>query len=445
MGNLNSAPNANRVRIGFFGSRNAGKSSLVNAFAGQEVSIVSDTPGTTTDPVVKAMELLPVGAVTLVDTAGADDGGELGSMRVKRTDVELDRCDVALLVADATKGLTLGDKELLEKIRLKKIPFLVVFNKCDLTRETGDEPGAVRVSAKTGENINRLREAVAALAKTASSSVGLFDGILDKEDVVLFVTPIDASAPKGRMILPQVRALRDVLDKKAVCVFCQTEQLPAALSSLKNSPKLVVTDSQAFGAVKKMLPESQRLTSFSILLAYVNGILSEAVKGAAALSELKDGDTVLIAEGCTHHRQCEDIGTVKLPKWIEEFSGRKLNFRFTSGNSFPESLSGTALAVHCGGCMLNEKEMARRRETAVRDGVPFCNYGIAIAHINGILKRSLEIFPELAKMKSKATRHLPRRFAFCRAKILSVVLQIVYKVFAGFGGIDRATGSKIKA
>ena len=388
MGNLNSAPNANRVRIGFFGSRNAGKSSLVNAFAGQEVSIVSDTPGTTTDPVVKAMELLPVGAVTLVDTAGADDGGELGSMRVKRTDVELDRCDVALLVADATKGLTLGDKELLEKIRLKKIPFLVVFNKCDLTREAGDEPGAVRVSAKTGENINRLREAVAALAKTASSSVGLFDGILDKE----------ASAPKGRMILPQVRALRDVLDKKAVCVFCQTEQLPAALSSLKNSPKLVVTDSQAFGAVKKMLPESQRLTSFSILLAYVNGILSEAVKGAAALSELKDGDTVLIAEGCTHHRQCEDIGTVKLPKWIEEFSGRKLNFRFTSGNSFPDSLSGTALAVHCGGCMLNEKEMARRRETAVRDGVPFCNYGIAIAHINGILKRSLEIFPELAKM-----------------------------------------------
>lgn len=340
MGNLNSAPNANRVRIGFFGSRNAGKSSLVNAFAGQEVSIVSDTPGTTTDPVVKAMELLPVGAVTLVDTAGADDGGELGSMRVKRTDVELDRCDVALLVADATKGLTLGDKELLEKIRLKKIPFLVVFNKCDLTRETGDEPGAVRVSAKTGENINRLREAVAALAKTASSSVGLFDGILDKEDVVLFVTPIDASAPKGRMILPQVRALRDVLDKKAVCVFCQTEQLPAALSSLKNSPKLVVTDSQAFGAVKKMLPESQRLTSFSILLAYVNGILSEAVKGAAALSELKDGDTVLIAEGCTHHRQCEDIGTVKLPKWIEEFSGRKLNFRFTSGNSFPRKSVG---------------------------------------------------------------------------------------------------------
>ena len=398
MGNLNSAPNANRVRIGFFGSRNAGKSSLVNAFAGQEVSIVSDTPGTTTDPVVKAMELLPVGAVTLVDTAGADDGGELGSMRVKRTDVELDRCDVALLVADATKGLTLGDKELLEKIRLKKIPFLVVFNKCDLTREAGDEPDAVRVSAKTGENINRLREAVAALAKTASSSVGLFDGILDKEDVVLFVTPIDASAPKGRMILPQVRALRDVLDKKAVCVFCQTEQLPAALSSLKNSPKLVVTDSQAFGAVKKMLPESQRLTSFSILLAYVNGILSEAVKGAAALSELKDGDTVLIAEGCTHHRQCEDIGTVKLPKWIEEFSGRKLNSRFTSGNSFPESLSGTALAVHCGGCMLNEKEMARRRETAVRDGVPFCNYGIAIGDINGILKRSLEIFPELAKM-----------------------------------------------
>ena len=335
MGNLNSAPNANRVRIGFFGSRNAGKSSLVNAFAGQEVSIVSDTPGTTTDPVVKEMELLPVVAVTLVDTAGAEDGGELGSMRVKRTDVELDRCDVALLVADATKGLTLGDKELLEKIRLKKIPFLVVFNKCDLTREAGDEPGAVRVSAKTGENINRLREAVAALAKTASSSVGLFDGILDKEDVVLFVTPIDASAPKGRMILPQVRALRDVLDKKAVCVFCQTEQLPAALSSLKNSPKLVVTDSQAFGAVKKMLPESQRLTSFSILLAYVNGILSEAVKGAAALSELKDGDTVLIAEGCTHHRQCEDIGTVKLPKWIEEFSGRKLNFRFTSGNSCP--------------------------------------------------------------------------------------------------------------
>ena len=340
MGNLNSAPNANRVRIGFFGSRNAGKSSLVNAFAGQEVSIVSDTPGTTTDPVVKAMELLPVGAVTLVDTAGADDGGELGSMRVKRTDVELDRCDVALLVADATKGLTLGDKELLEKIRLKKIPFLVVFNKCDLTRETGDEPGAVRVSAKTGENINRLREAVAALAKTASSSVGLFDGILDKEDVVLFVTPIDASAPKGRMILPQVRALRDVLDKKAVCVFCQTEQLPAALSSLKNSPKLVVTDSQAFGAVKKMLPESQRLTSFSILLAYVNGILSEAVKGAAALSELKDGDTVLIAEGCTHHRQCEDIGTVKLPKWIEEFFGQKAEFPLYVGKQLSRKSVG---------------------------------------------------------------------------------------------------------
>ena len=396
--NLNSTPSANRVRIGFFGSRNAGKSSVVNAFAGQEVSIISETPGTTTDPVVKSMELLPLGPVTLVDTAGIDDEGDLGAVRVKKTQTELERCDVALLVVDAAKGMTDSDRELEKRFAERKIPCLTVFNKCDLKKPEVFRPDAVCVSAKTGENIDRLRETVAALAKTASRDAGLFDGKLGREDIVVFVTPIDGSAPKGRMILPQVRALRDALDLRAVCVFCQTEQLSATLSALAKPPKLVVTDSQVFGVVKKILPESVALTSFSILLAHANGILETAVRGAAKLSQLKDGDVVIVSEGCTHHRQCEDIGTVKLPGWIEGFSGAKPSFRFTSGGDFPESLDGVALVLHCGGCMLTQKEMFRRMKLAERESVPFCNYGIAIAHMNGILKRSLEIFPDLAKL-----------------------------------------------
>lgn len=396
--NLNSTPSANRVRIGFFGSRNAGKSSVVNAFSGQEVSIVSETLGTTTDPVVKSMELLPLGPVTLVDTAGLDDEGDLGAERVKKTRAELERCDVALLIIDAEKGMSEAEKNLEKSFEQKKVPFLTVYNKCDLKKVDDNRPNVICVSAKTGENIQKLKETVAAIAKNSALQSGLFDGKLKQDDVIVFVTPIDSSAPKGRMILPQVRALRDALDKKAIVVFCQTEQLSATLASLKNPPCLVVTDSQVFGRVKEIVPQSVPLTSFSILLAHVNGILETAVKGAVKLSQLKDSDVVLISEGCTHHRQCEDIGTVKLPTWIKQFTKAAPSFRFTSGGTFPEELEGITLVLHCGGCMLTQKEMARRMKIAGGENIPFCNYGIAIAHMNGILKRSLEIFPELAKL-----------------------------------------------
>lgn len=396
MGNdLNQTPSANRVHIGFFGLRNAGKSSVVNAVTGQDLSIVSEMKGTTTDPVTKAMELLPVGPVVIIDTPGMDDCGEVGELRVKKARQILNKTDVAVLVVDGTVGLQDADRELLGLIEAKEIPHLIVYNKCDLTEYPVGGEQEITVSALAKINIEELKERIAQLAKGNESKKAVVHDLLKPSDIVVLVTPIDSSAPKGRMILPQVQTIRDILDGKALCIVTQTEQLADALAALKEPPKLVVTDSQAFGKVKQIVPESVRLTSFSILFARYKGILKTAVEGAAALSHLKDGDLVLISEGCTHHRQCEDIGTVKLPGWVKEFTGKEIQFAFTSGVEFPDDLSPYALIIHCGGCMLNEREVRYRLKCAEDQQIPFTNYGTAIAHMNGILKRSLEIFPDL--------------------------------------------------
>lgn len=396
MGNdLNQTPSANRVHIGFFGLRNAGKSSVVNAVTGQDLSIVSEMKGTTTDPVTKAMELLPVGPVVIIDTPGMDDCGEVGELRVKKARQILNKTDVAILVVDGTVGLQDADRELLGLIEAKEIPYLIVYNKCDLTECPVGGGQEIAVSALEKIHIEELKERIAQLAKGNQSEKTVVRDLLNPSDIVVLVTPIDSSAPKGRMILPQVQAIRDILDGKAMCIVTQTEQLADALAALKEPPKLVVTDSQAFGKVKQIVPESIRLTSFSILFARYKGILKTAVEGAAALSHLKDGDIVLISEGCTHHRQCEDIGTVKLPGWVKEFTGKEIQFAFTSGVEFPDDLSPYALIIHCGGCMLNEREVRYRLKCAEDQRIPFTNYGTAIAHMNGILKRSLEIFPDL--------------------------------------------------
>ena len=393
---LNQTPSANRVHIGFFGLRNAGKSSLVNAVTGQALSIVSDVKGTTTDPVQKAMELLPLGPVVILDTPGLDDTGELGALRVRRAYQALNKTDVAILVVDGTLGLQTEDRAILDRIRAKEIPYLVVYNKGDLKNHPVTEGWEMPVSAKDGTGIHALKERIAALAKQQGPERRILGDLISPGDLVVLVTPIDGSAPKGRMILPQVQAIRDGMDAHAACLVTQPEELPGLLAGLKTPPKLVVTDSQAFGTVKNMVPETIPLTSFSILFARYKGILSTAVRGAARLRQLRDGDRVLISEGCTHHRQCNDIGTVKLPGWLEAFSGKRLEFSFTSGTEFPEDLSPYALVIHCGGCMLGEREMVYRMKNAGDQDVPFTNYGTAIAHMNGILKRSLEIFPDLA-------------------------------------------------
>ena len=366
---LNSTPSAERTHIGFFGMRNAGKSSVVNAVTGQALSIVSDVKGTTTDPVQKAMELLPLGPVVIIDTPGLDDEGALGAQRVQRAWRELNKCDVAVLVIDAAVGMQPQDTALLEHIERKAVPYLVVFNKSDLAAPPALGDDALAVSAKTGDGIHALKERIAALAARPNEKRVLGD-LIGPGDVIVLVTPIDNSAPKGRMILPQVQAIRDTLDSAASCVVTQPEQLTGVLDALKAPPKLVVTDSQAFGAVKDLVPESIPLTSFSILFARYKGILETAVDGVRHIADLRDGDTVLISEGCTHHRQCEDIGTVKLPRWLGEMTGRELIFAFTSGREFPEDLSPYALIVHCGGCMLNEREMRYRRKCAEDQGVP---------------------------------------------------------------------------
>ena len=393
---LNQTPSANRVHIGFFGLRNAGKSSLVNAVTGQALSIVSDVKGTTTDPVQKAMELLPLGPVVILDTPGLDDEGELGALRVRRAYQALNKTDVAVLVVDGTLGLQAEDRAILERIRAKEIPYLVVYNKGDLKSHPVTEDWEMAVSAKDGSGVHELKERIAVLAKQQGPEKKILGDLIAPGDLVVLVTPIDGSAPKGRMILPQVQAIRDVMDAHAACIVTQPEELPGQLSGLKTPPKLVVTDSQAFGTVKNMVPETIPLTSFSILFARYKGILATAVRGAARLRQLRDGDRVLISEGCTHHRQCNDIGTVKLPGWLENFSGKKPDFSFTSGTEFPEDLSPFSLVVHCGGCMLNEREMVYRMKNAEDQNIPFTNYGTAIAHMNGILKRSLEVFPDLA-------------------------------------------------
>lgn len=394
---LNQTPSANRTHIGFFGMRNAGKSSLVNAVTGQSLSIVSDVLGTTTDPVTKAMEILPLGPVVIIDTPGLDDEGELGALRVKKAYAALNKCDIALLVVDASRGMQPEDLYILAKIKAKKIPYLVVYNKSDLADNINLNDDEFMVSAAHGININGLKERIASL-KPADDSKQIIGDMLSPEDIVILVTPIDSSAPKGRMILPQVQTIRDILNVYAVCIVTQTEQLPAMLNALNAPPKMVITDSQAFETVKKMVPESIPLTSFSILFARFKGILHTAALGAASISSLKDGDTVLISEGCTHHRQCRDIGSVKLPAWLKRFTGKELSFEYSSGTEFPEDLSSYSLIIHCGGCMLSEREVSYRLKCAEDQSVPFTNYGTAIAYMNGILKRSLEIFPDLAAM-----------------------------------------------
>ena len=394
---LNDTVSAERVHIGFFGMRNAGKSSLVNAVTGQELAVVSDVKGTTTDPVKKAMELLPLGPVVIIDTPGIDDEGELGELRIKKAKQALAQTDIAVLVVDSQIGLCEKDKALIEEFKARKTPYIIAYNKSDLSIKEADE-NAISVSAKEKTNINELKEKIAALAKGAKSEKRIVADLLESGDTVVLVIPIDESAPKGRLILPQQQTIRDILDSGCTAICCRDTELKLTLASLAKKPKLVITDSQAFGRVSKDVPEDIPLTSFSILFARYKGDLAELVKGAAMLSQIKDGDEILIAEGCTHHRQCNDIGTVKMPHWIEKFSNAKPNFSFTSGTEFPENPEKFRLIVHCGGCMLNEKEMQSRISKAANAGVPVVNYGIAIAHMNGILRRSVEIFPDILKI-----------------------------------------------
>ncbi|MBD5130813.1 MAG: [FeFe] hydrogenase H-cluster maturation GTPase HydF [Ruminococcaceae bacterium] len=399
---LNETVSAERLHIGFFGMRNAGKSSLVNKFTGQELSVVSEVRGTTTDPVRKAMELLPLGPVVVIDTPGLDDVGELGALRIKKAREILAKTDIAVLVVDAARGLSSEDKELTALFEERKLPFIIAYNKSDLLSEK-PSPGdnSVYVSAVTGEGVNALKNRLGEFAESLKNEKRIVADLLNVGDTVVLVIPVDAAAPKGRLILPQQQTMREILDAHCSFVGCQPEELSGTLAAMPKKPRLVITDSQAFGRVSKDVPEDVMLTSFSILFARYKGELEEQVKGAAALSKLKNGGRVLISEGCTHHRQCGDIGTVKLPRWIEEFSGAKPEYSFTSGGGFPEELSGFSLIVHCGGCMLNEKEVKRRAEAARAAGVPIVNYGIAIAHMHGILERSLQPFPEMLKLCKK--------------------------------------------
>ena len=393
---LNAQVSAERVHIGFFGLRNAGKSSLVNRVTGQTLSIVSEVRGTTTDPVRKAMELLPVGPVVIIDTPGLDDEGALGEERVRRTRRVLDQTDIAVLVVDAAAGLSQADRELMQLFEGKRIPFVVAMNKADLVSVPESVPeNTIYVSARENENIYALKEKIAALARSAASPRELIADLVSSGDAVVLVTPIDSAAPKGRLILPQQQTIRALLDAGCVPVVTRETELSRTLSLLSEPPALVVTDSQAFGIVSKIVPESVRLTSFSILFARYKGELRTAVLGAAALRRLKDGDTVLISEGCTHHRQCGDIGTEKLPRWVKSYTGRDVNFAFTSGGEFPDDLSPYALVIHCGACMLNEREMQSRLCRAAEQSVPITNYGIAIAQMHGILDRALQPFSAL--------------------------------------------------
>ena len=393
---LNDTPSANRLHIGFFGKRNAGKSSVVNAVTGQQIAIVSDVKGTTTDPVLKSMELLPLGPVVIIDTAGFDDTGELGEMRIKKTKQILNKTNIAVLVVDAVTGISETEKELTEIFVQKNIPYIVAFNKSDVCpQKKALAENEIYVSAKTGENIHELKEKIGTLSKTDDMKLKLVGDLINPLDFVVLVVPIDSAAPKGRLILPQQQAIRDILEAGAIPVVTRETELEKALSGLAVKPSLVITDSQAFGQVSAVTPADIPLTSFSILMARYKGILETAVKGAKSLDYLKDGDKVLISEGCTHHRQCDDIGTVKLPRWIKNYTHAEPEFLFTSGTEFPDNLSEYSLIVHCGGCMLNEREMKYRMKCAVDQNIPFTNYGTAIAYMHGILTRSIEIFPDL--------------------------------------------------
>lgn len=396
---LNEQASAERMHIGFFGLRNAGKSSVVNAVTGQQLSLVSDIKGTTTDPVQKAMELLPIGPVVIIDTPGIDDEGALGEMRVKRAKRVLNKTDMAILVVDAQKGLQPADNELITLFKNKEIPYIIAYNKSDLLSGTPEcAQNEIYVSARDNININQLKELMGSISGLKQNDKRIVSDLLKPGDIAVLVTPIDSAAPKGRLILPQQQTIRDILDGGAISVVCREHELKGALGALKERPRIVITDSQAFKKVNEDTPSDVALTSFSILFARYKGDLKEAARGAAQLDRLKDGDRVLISEGCTHHRQCEDIGTVKLPRWIDNYTHKQLKYEFTSGGEFPEDLSDYALVIHCGGCMLNEREMKSRIRHSVDCGVPITNYGIAIAHIHGILRRALTPFPEILKL-----------------------------------------------
>lgn len=408
---LNNTPSADRIHIGIFGKRNAGKSSLINAITGQDLAIVSDVAGTTTDPVLKAMELLPLGPVVMIDTPGLDDEGDLGQLRIRKSYQILNKTDIAVLVTDATIGITDEDLAILKRIREKEIPYVVVRNKIDAldANETISkvfhspslpegwltDKNYISVSSQTGQNIYELKELIAKQVPSENITLKIVGDLLSPNDLVVLVVPIDSAAPKGRLILPQQQTIRDILEAGAISVVTRENELKHTLSSLAQKPRMVITDSQAFKEVSKDTPEDILLTSFSILFARYKGNLQSNVEGARTLEHLKDGDKILISEGCTHHRQCEDIGTVKLPRWIENYTGKKLEFSFTSGTEFPLDLSDYALIVHCGGCTLNEREMKYRLKCAKDQNIPMTNYGIAIAYMNGILERSLMPFPDI--------------------------------------------------
>lgn len=394
---LNTTPSAERVHIGFFGGRNAGKSSVVNAVTGQSLCIVSDTKGTTTDPVRKSMELLPVGPVMIIDTPGYDDEGTLGALRMEKTRQVLNKTDVAVLVIDGAEGLRACDRELLRLFQEKEIPCLTVWNKCDLRTASADGD-LLAVSAVTGEGIDRLKESIARLATGGEPRRVLVGDLIEKGDWVVLVTPIDQSAPKGRLILPQQQMIRDILDHHGLAVTVQPEELEEVLKRPGPKPAMVITDSQVFAQIAAVTPEEIPLTSFSILMARYKGLLETAVPGAAAIESLQDGDSVLISEGCTHHRQCADIGTVKLPAMLRRYTGKEIRFDTSSGGDFPQDLSAYRLVIHCGGCMLPAREVVYRMKCARDQGVPMTNYGTAIAHMQGILRRSVAMFPHLSEM-----------------------------------------------
>lgn len=406
---MNETPSADRVHIGFFGRRNAGKSSIVNKVTGQELAVVSDVKGTTTDPVSKAMELLPMGPVVIIDTPGIDDEGYLGELRVLKAKQVLNRVDVAVLIVDVTVGKTSVDEELIRIFKEKEIPYLVVYNKADLLKtKDGNQfssenklnqnaEQSIYASAVTGQNIYELKERIASLAVTDELKLRLVGDLLEPSDFAILVVPIDKAAPKGRLILPQQQTIRDVLEAGAAAIVIKEDELSNTLEILGKKPKLVITDSQVFAKVSKETPEDIWLTSFSILFARFKGNLKAAAAGAAAIDRLKDGDKILISEGCTHHRQCDDIGTVKLPRWIRNYTGKDLEFEYSSGREFPEDVTKYSLIVHCGGCMLNEREMRYRQKCALDQEIPITNYGIAIAYMQGILKRCVEMFPDVRK------------------------------------------------
>ena len=414
MAGMNETPSGERIHIGFFGRRNAGKSSVVNAVTGQDLAVVSEVKGTTTDPVTKSMEILPLGPVVIIDTPGFDDEGSLGELRVQRTRKILEKTDIAVLVVDTTEGFRKVDEELVSLFKERSIPCLIALNKSDIPEDTEDHnvgeeslglmqriaknsDGMIHVSALTGDGINELKDRIAALKPQGEEGRLVADKI-NTGDLVLLVVPIDKAAPKGRLILPQQQTIRDILDAGAAAIVVQDTELEGMLAKLGSvKPALVITDSQVFGKVDRIVPQDVPLTSFSILMARYKGLLDDAVRRVAAINGLKDGDKVLIAEGCTHHRQCGDIGTVKIPKWLSEFTGKKLVFETASGTGYPDDLTPYALVVHCGGCMLNEREVKHRAAKTTAQGVPITNYGTMIAYVHGILKRSLSIFPELAE------------------------------------------------